>query len=159
MAMKPERAYPNLSSTRRIVAERNADFIENHIFNLAREFYGDQFRIERFTEIHWNIYRKKPFFSFLRNEGEDRLFVVEIMDPLPEGYYREVTETFIYIEFLKSSLGENIDVYEETVNDGGIVNKILKDCQRLHNQTGLIVGLRVEGYPIKYVPAPSEIKK
>lgn len=145
MPLKPERAYPNLENDRRRIAERTAGIIERHISQVAHDLYGNNFELERFTEIAWNGYVKKSFFKSLTEKGKTWLFHIEIVNPLPEGYVREVTEICIMVEFMLATIewGSNFD---ETS-----IEKLMQCCKNISADTGLIVALRWKNGFLRYI--------
>ena len=145
MPLKPERAYPSLDNERRRIAERTAGIIERHIFQVAHDLYGNNFEFERFTEIAWNGYAKKSFLKSLTGKGKTSLFHIEIANPLPEGYVREVTEVCLYVEFMRATIEWGSD-FDETS-----IEKITRCCKNISSDTGLVVALRWKNGFLRYI--------
>lgn len=145
MPLKPERAYPDLDNARRRIAERTAGIIEGHVSQVAHDLYGNDFEFQRFTEIAWNGYVKKSFFKSLTEKGKTSLFHIEIANPLPEGYVREVTEICLMVEFVQSTI-EWGSGFDETS-----IEKLMQCCKNISANTGLVVALRWKNGFLRYI--------
>lgn len=137
MPLKPKNSYPSLGDERRNIADKTAGTIERHIFRVAHELYGNDFEFERFTNIAWNGYVKKSFFKSLTEKGKTTLFNIEMTNPLPEGYVREVTEICLYVEFTQATIEWRSD-FDETSSE-----KVFQCCKNISTDTGLIVAVRM----------------
>ncbi len=132
MPLKPERAYPYLDNERRKIAEKIASIIERFIFQVAHDLYGNNIKLERFTEIRWNVYIKKSFFESLISKEENSLFSIEIVNI-------QASEIGLYVEFTRATI-EQWDGFDENENSR---EKVIQHCKQISADTGLVVALRM----------------
>jgi len=140
MPLKPKNSYPSPDDERRKIADKTAGIIERHIVQVAHDLYGNDFELERFTNIRWNGYIRKSFLKSLAESGKTLLFHIEILNPLPEGYIREVTEIYISVDF---GVRATIERWSDLDEIDNMHEKVHQCCKNISADTGLTVAVQM----------------
>jgi len=128
MPSKPVRSYGNVLKEVRELLKSVEGPIEVATYQYAQEIYGNDFLLERFTELAWNIHRRPSFW----NRQRPILLSVQLANTCDPAGYPKSKGFFIGVEFLDLHYSES-DAYKRSYE------RAKQFCMELSRQTRLTV--------------------